>query len=50
MEASLGGWPHEFQKARGFFEKKNGANLIPLNPGWFIGILRMAYYNPYITG
>ncbi len=23
---------------------------IPLNPGWLIGILVMAYYNPYITG
>ncbi len=23
---------------------------IPLNPGWLIGILIMAHYNPYITG
>ena len=23
---------------------------IPLNPDWLIGILIMAYYNPYITG
>ena len=23
---------------------------IPWNPGWLIGILIMAYYNPYITG
>ncbi len=23
---------------------------IPLNPGWLIGILIVAYYNPYITG
>ena len=23
---------------------------IPLNPGWFIGILILAYYNPHISG
>ena len=23
---------------------------IPWNPGWLIGILILAYYNPYITG
>ena len=23
---------------------------IPLNPGWLIGVLIMAHYNPYMTG
>ncbi len=43
-----------------FFKPKNIGNHlsnvenpvvdIPLNPGWLIGILIMAYYNPHIVG
>ena len=30
--------------------KKTGVRYFPLNPGWCIGILIIAYYNPYIIG
>ncbi len=29
---------------------KKNLRFFPLNPGWIIGILKVAYYNPYITG
>ncbi len=31
-------------------EPRKKPSYLPLNPGWLIGILIMAYYNPYITG
>ena len=37
-------------QSRWFEQWSKPVRDIPLNPGWLMGILVMAYYNPYTTG
>ncbi len=46
----LGGFPIIFGNTHIQLSSVQNPYDIPWYPDWFLGILTMAYYNPYITG